>query len=58
MVTAKLFESNITFSYCDLGRAIAYLNDQFAVDTLEIKVVQPRSGISYLETFWITFHIG
>lgn len=45
MVTAELLRSSITFSYRDLSRAIAYLNDQFAVDTLEIKVVQPRTSV-------------
>ena len=42
MVTAALSGSSIKFSYCELERAIAFLKDQYAVGTLEIKVVQPR----------------
>jgi inner membrane protein len=40
MVTASVVGSSIKFSYCDLGRAIVFLNEQYAVGTLEIKVVQ------------------
>ncbi len=43
MVTASVVGSRIKFSYCGLSRAIAYLKDQYAVGTVEIKVVQPRS---------------
>ena len=43
MATAALRGNRIKFSYCRLDRAIAYLNEQYALGTLEIKVVQPRS---------------
>ncbi|MDJ0900576.1 MAG: hypothetical protein QNJ55_17375 [Xenococcus sp. MO_188.B8] len=43
MATAALSGNRIKFDYCGVGRAIAYLKDQYAVGTLEIKVVQPRS---------------
>ena len=42
MVTASVVGSRIKFSYCGLEKSIAYLNAQYAVGTLEIKVVQPR----------------
>ncbi|MDJ0590803.1 MAG: hypothetical protein QNJ72_12525 [Pleurocapsa sp. MO_226.B13] len=42
MATATLSRSSIKFGYCGLERAIAFLKDQYAVGTLEIKVVQPR----------------
>jgi inner membrane protein len=43
MVTAELVGSSLKLNYCELESAIVYLNEQFAVGTLEIKVVQPRS---------------
>ncbi len=43
MATAALSGSKIKFSYCELDKAIAYLKDQYAVGTLEIKVVQLRA---------------
>ena len=43
MVTASISGSSIKFSYCDLERAIALLNGQYAVGTVEIKIVQGRS---------------
>ncbi len=42
MATAVLSGNRIKFSYCGLSRAIAYLKDQYALGTLEIKVVQSR----------------
>ena len=45
MVTAQLVENRIKFEYCNLDRAIAYLKAQYTVDTVELKIVQPRSGI-------------
>ncbi|MDJ0568642.1 MAG: hypothetical protein QNJ53_06305 [Pleurocapsa sp. MO_192.B19] len=42
MTTAALSGSKIKFSYCGLERAIVYLNEQYAVGTLELKKVQPR----------------
>jgi inner membrane protein len=45
MVTATVVGSSVKFSYCGLEKAIAYLNAQYAVGTLEIKVVQPRANI-------------
>ncbi|MGK7935128.1 MAG: hypothetical protein AB4206_04895 [Xenococcaceae cyanobacterium] len=41
MVTAVLSGSSIKFNYCDLERAIALLNEQYAVGTVEVKVVRP-----------------
>ena len=43
MATAELVGNRIKFSYCGLDRAIAYLKDQYAVGTVEVKVVQARS---------------
>ena len=43
MAKAALSGSRIKFEYCSLGRAIAFLREQYAVGTVEIKVVQPRS---------------
>ncbi len=43
MATAELVGSRIEFSYCGLDRAIAYLNAQYALGTIEIKVVQLRA---------------
>ena len=40
MATATLSGNRIRFSYCGLGRAIALLNGQYAVGTVEIKVIQ------------------
>ena len=45
MVTATLVGSRIRFSYCGLERAIVYLKDQYAVGTVEVKVVQARAGV-------------
>ncbi len=42
MVTASVVGSRIKFSYCGLERAIAFLKEQYAVGTVEIKVVQSR----------------
>ncbi|MGK7937575.1 MAG: metal-dependent hydrolase [Xenococcaceae cyanobacterium] len=42
MATAALNGNRIKFSYCRLSRAIVFLKDQYAVGTLEVKVVQPR----------------
>ena len=44
MATAVLSGSKIKFSYCNLSRAIIYLNAQYALGTLEIKVVQIKHG--------------
>ncbi len=43
--TASLSGSRIVFSYCPLDDAIAILNEQYALGTVEIKVVQPRAGV-------------
>ena len=40
MATAVLSGSRIKFSYCSLDRAIVYLNAQYALGTIEIKIVQ------------------
>jgi inner membrane protein len=42
MVTAELVGSSLKLNYCELERAIAYLRDQYAVGTVEVKVVQPN----------------
>ncbi|MGL6338566.1 MAG: metal-dependent hydrolase, partial [Waterburya sp.] len=42
MVTAEVVGSSLKFSYCSLERAIALLREQYAIGTLEIKVVQIR----------------
>jgi inner membrane protein len=44
MVTAELVGSSLKFSYCEVGNAIALLKEQYAIGTVEIKVVQPRSS--------------
>lgn len=43
MTTASLTGSTIDFDYCSLERAIALLKGQYAVGTVEVKVVQSRS---------------
>ena len=43
MATAVLNGNRIKFEYCGLDRAIAFLKDQYAVGTVEIKVVQLRA---------------
>ena len=43
--TASLSGSRIVFSYCPLDEAIVYLKAQYAMGTVEIKVVQPRSSV-------------
>ena len=45
MVTATVVGSSLKLNFCGLERAIAYLNEQYAVGTLEIKVVQPKSDV-------------
>ena len=40
MATAALSGNRIKFSYCGLERAIAYLNEQYAVGTVDVKIVQ------------------
>lgn len=39
MVTASLSGSRIKFSYCSLERAIALLREQYAIGTVETKIV-------------------
>ena len=39
MATAVLSGHRIKFDYCDLDRAIAFLNEQYAVGTVELKIV-------------------
>jgi inner membrane protein len=46
MVTASVVGSSVKFSYCGLERAIVYLKEQFAVGTVEVRIVQPRSSKS------------
>ena len=40
MATAALSGSRIKFSYCSLDKAIALLNGQYAVGTVEVRIVQ------------------
>jgi inner membrane protein len=40
MVTAELVGSSIKFSYCDLGRAIALLREQYAVGAIEVRIMK------------------
>ena len=46
MATAALSGNRIKFSYCGLERAYAILKEQYALGTLEIKVVRPAKWIS------------
>jgi inner membrane protein len=55
MVTASVVGSSIRFSYCSLGRAIALLREQYAVGTVEVRIVQPRPKYDISENFWITY---
>ena len=40
MVTAELVKSSLKFSYCELGRAISLLKEQYAVGTVEVKILR------------------
>ncbi len=40
MTTASLSENKIKFSYCGVRKAIALLREQYAVGTVEIKIVK------------------
>ena len=40
MATAALNGSSIGFSYCSLEKAIAILREQYAIGTVEIKIVR------------------
>ena len=42
MVTASLMGSKVKFDYCSLNRAIAILGDQYAVGTVEVRIVQSQ----------------
>jgi inner membrane protein len=42
MVTAELVGSSLKLNYCGVGNAIALLREQYAVGTVEIKVVKLR----------------
>ncbi len=43
MVTAELVGSSFKLNYCGLEKAIVFLREQYAVGTVEVKVVQSRS---------------
>ena len=43
MATAALSGSSLKFNYCGLSRAIALLREQYAVGTVEIRIVQLRA---------------
>ncbi len=40
MVTAVLSGSRVKFSYCGLERAIALMSEQYAIGTVEVKIVK------------------
>ncbi|MGL6338098.1 MAG: hypothetical protein ACRC80_03030 [Waterburya sp.] len=40
MVTAKLVGSQVNFSYCSLRDAIALLKEQYAVGSVEVKILR------------------
>ena len=42
MTTAELVGNRIKFEYCRLGRAIALLRGQYAIGTIEVKIVSPK----------------
>ena len=42
MATAELLGNRIKFSYCGLEKEISLLREQYALGTLEIKVMQTR----------------
>ena len=42
MATAALSGNRIKFSYCGLDRAIALLKEQYAVGTVEVKMVRSQ----------------
>ncbi len=42
MVTASISGSRVKFSYCRLENAIALLKDQYAVGTVEVRIVKPQ----------------
>jgi inner membrane protein len=42
MVTASVVGSSLKLNYCGLSRAIAYLREQYAIGTVEVKIVQPQ----------------
>jgi inner membrane protein len=45
MITASVVGSSLKLNYCGLEKAIAYLKEQYAVGTVEVKVVQSRSPL-------------
>ena len=42
MVTASVVGNRIKFEYCGLGDAIALLREQYAVGTVEVRIVKPQ----------------
>jgi inner membrane protein len=40
MVTAEVVGSSLKFSYCSLDRAIALLKEQYAVGSVEFKILR------------------
>jgi inner membrane protein len=46
MVTAEVVGSSLKFSYCGLERAIAYLREQYAVVTVEVKIIQTYKAMN------------
>ncbi|BAU66119.1 membrane-bound metal-dependent hydrolase [Stanieria sp. NIES-3757] len=43
MITAQVMGSSLKLNYCGLKKAIALLKDQFAVGTVEVRIVKPQS---------------
>jgi inner membrane protein len=44
MVTASVVGNSVRFSYCGLEKAIALMSEQYAVGTVEVRIVQPHSS--------------
>jgi inner membrane protein len=42
MVTASVVGSSLRLNFCGLERAIAYLREQYAVGSIEVKIQQKR----------------
>ncbi|NJL51054.1 MAG: hypothetical protein HC930_00520 [Hydrococcus sp. SU_1_0] len=42
MVTAELVGSSLKLNYCGMDKAIALLREQYAVKTMEIRIVQSK----------------
>lgn len=43
MVTVEVIGSSLKLNYCELGRAIALLKEQYAIGTVEVRIVLSRA---------------